>query len=78
MYSEFHHDIELVSDGVSIEESEIKSECNKKWQDNYYIACLGRLHKVKGYDILLETALQIVNIFSNHLVAGVLICICSS
>ena len=25
-------DIELVSDGVSIEESQIKSECNKKWQ----------------------------------------------
>ena len=47
-------DIELVSDGVSFEESEIKSECNKKWQNSFYIACLGRLHKVKGkcYEVI--------------------------
>jgi len=58
-------DIELVSDGVSIEESEIKSECNKKWQNSFYIACLGRLHKVKGYDIMLKAMPNILKVYSN-------------
>ena len=31
--------IELVSDGVSFDENEINSEINKKWQNNFYIAC---------------------------------------
>lgn len=58
-------DIELVSDGVSFEESEIKSECNKKWQNSFYIACLGRLHKVKGYDIMLKAMPYILKVHSN-------------
>jgi len=55
-------DIELVSDGVSFEESEIKSECNKKWENSFYIACLGRLHKVKGYDIMLKAMPYILKV----------------
>ncbi len=57
--------IELVSDGVCFEESEIKNECNKKWQNSYYIACLGRLHKVKGYDIMLKAMPYILKVYSN-------------
>ena len=57
--------IELVSDGVSFEESEIKSECDKKWQNSFYIACLGRLHRVKGYDLMLKAMPQILKAYSN-------------
>tara|TARA_Y100000813_G_scaffold19707_1_gene13084 strand:- start:2546 stop:3673 length:1128 start_codon:yes stop_codon:yes gene_type:complete len=57
--------IELVSDGVDFEESDIKSECSKKWQNSFYIACLGRLHKVKGYDIMLKAMPSILKIYSN-------------
>lgn len=57
-------DIVLVSDGVSIEESTIKSLCNKKWQNSFYIACLGRLHKVKGYDILIKAMPKILKNYS--------------
>ncbi len=58
-------DIKLISDGVNFEESEIKSECNKKWQNSFYIACLGRLHKVKGFDIMLKAMPYILKVHSN-------------
>ncbi len=57
--------IELVSDGISFEESEIKDECSKKWQNNFYIACLGRLHKVKGYDLMIKAMPNILKVHSN-------------
>ena len=57
--------IELVSDGVSFEESEIKGECSKKWQNSFYIACLGRLHKVKGYDLMIKAMPNILKVHSN-------------
>ena len=57
-------DIELVTDGVSLEESSIKSLCKKKWKNSFYIACLGRLHKVKGYDIMLKSFPRILNYYS--------------
>ena len=57
--------IELVSDGVSFEESTIKSECDLKWKNSFYIACLGRLHKVKGYDIMLKAMPNILKTHNN-------------
>lgn len=52
--------INIISDGVSFEQSKIKSDCNKKWQNSFYIACLGRLHKVKGFDIVLRTMVYVL------------------
>ena len=51
--------IELIPDGVNFEESVIKSNCRDKWKNSFYIACLGRVHKVKGYDIMLKAMTEI-------------------
>ena len=36
-----------------------------KWQNSYYIACLGRIHKVKGYDIMLKAMPYILKVHTN-------------
>lgn len=52
--------IEFLPDGVSFEDSKIKTKCSDKWQNDSYIACLGRLHKVKGYDIMIKSMPKIL------------------
>ncbi len=52
--------IELIPDGVDFEESKIKHVCSEKWQNSFYIACLGRIHKIKGYDIILKAMPEII------------------
>ena len=55
--------IKIVSDGISFEDCKIKNQCDLKWQNSFYIACLGRIHKVKGYDIMLKA---MPNILKTH------------
>ncbi|MGC6470828.1 MAG: glycosyltransferase [Flavobacteriales bacterium] len=65
--------IELLSDGTK----PIKNYPNKEskiydWDGKFYIACLGRLHKVKGYDIMINAMPSILEKFPDIklLIAG--------
>ena len=49
----------MITDGTYVEE--IKSV-----QKENYIAALGRLHPVKGYDILIESLLKYINNSQNY------------
>ena len=55
--------IELISDGVDFEKNVIKNNCNERWKNSFYIACLGRIHKIKGYDIILRAMPEILKDF---------------
>ena len=46
------HTIKLLSDGVDISSHFVLKK--SKWSTQNYIAALGRIHKVKGYDILIK------------------------
>ena len=47
--------IKLIPDGTFINKHSYNSEMDdNQWKNQYYIACLGRLHKVKGYDIIIN------------------------
>lgn len=50
--------IKSLSDGVNLINSFEKKNC--KWSNLNYIAALGRIHSVKGYDILIKAMAKIV------------------
>jgi len=52
-------EIKILSDGVVIS-SDLDLKKNK-WTFENYIAALGRIHKVKGFDLLIESMVQITN-----------------
>jgi glycosyltransferase involved in cell wall biosynthesis len=54
--------IELIPDGVDFDKSKIQEDSNQKWKNSYYIACLGRIHKIKGYDIMLNAMPEIIKV----------------
>ena len=45
--------IKLISDGTSLSQKTEYLQINR-WENEYFIACLGRLHSVKGFDILIS------------------------
>ena len=64
--------IELIPDGVDFNKSKIREDSNQKWKNSYYIACLGRIHEIKGYDIMLNAMPEIIKVYPelNLFIAG--------
>lgn len=44
----------LISDGTHLSSKNIDFVEKNQWEDQNYIACLGRIHKVKGFDIIIN------------------------
>ena len=56
--------IQLIPDGTCFDESTV-TLCNNKWKESYYIACLGRIHKVKGFDLIIKAMPNILKSYPN-------------
>ena len=57
--------VEIISDGINLYKKHTEIECNEKWKNSFYIACLGRIHKIKGYDIILNSMPKILKHIPN-------------
>ena len=57
--------VEIISDGINLDKKHTEIECNEKWKNSFYLACLGRIHKIKGYDIILNSMPKIVKHIPN-------------
>ena len=58
--------IKLIQDGTYINTQPDNLEFNEnRWKNQFYIAGLGRLHKVKGFDIIIKAMPSILKKFPN-------------